>query len=200
MNRKDTVRGHYEPRLDTFKEGHLVQDWESEQCQLRRFQVLLDRVDLSGKRLLDAGCGIGDFLSYCVDRGLDVEYTGVDMLERMICEAQRRHPGGVFVCADLVESSPFEAASFDVVFCSGIFNLRVDDACGSARRILSALIPLAAEAVVFNMLSSSSPAKEPAYCYFDPDEVVQWPEIAELSADVVRGYLQNDFTVICRPV
>ena len=197
MERKATIRAHYEHRLDTYDEGHLVLDWENSKSQSLRFQVLLDGVDLNGKSLLDAGCGVGDLLAYCRAQGIDLRYTGIDMLGKMVEEAKRRQPDGRFRRVDLLEKVPFRPGEFDVVFCSGIFNLNVEDSCASARRILTKVIPLASDSVVFNMLSSKSPDKESAYCYFDPAEVVEWPEIRNMSTRVVTGYLPNDFSVIC---
>ena len=59
---------------------------------------------------------------------------------------------------------------------------------------------LSKEKVVFNLLDRNSPDKEDTYYYYDHNQVVsmlleQYPQVD--SIEVVRGYLNNDFTVFC---
>ena len=196
-NRKETLRAHYEPRLAKYCEGHEILDWESHDSQWCRFRVFIESLELSGKSLLDVGCGVGDLYGLLIDDlGIDVKYTGVDILESMIGEARKRHPGGDFRCVDLLKSD-LDGETFNVAYCSGIFNLRVDDSESFTRQVISRIASRSTDSVVFNMLDSESPDREERYSYFDPDEVVTWPEIARYDPKIIRGYLPNDFTVIC---
>jgi SAM-dependent methyltransferase len=71
--------------------------------------------DVSGLRVLDAGCGPGIYAEWLLDRGADV--VGVDVSERMVALAGERLGGrGEFVRADLDAPLDFlEDASFDLV-------------------------------------------------------------------------------------
>ncbi|HTU72693.1 MAG TPA: class I SAM-dependent methyltransferase [Trebonia sp.] len=70
--------------------------------------------DLSGKVVLDAGCGSGAQAEWLLDQGAEV--IGVDLSPRMIEEAGRRCPGrGRFLVADLAEPLPLEPRSLDGV-------------------------------------------------------------------------------------
>ena len=178
--------------------GYEIHDWENSKSQFRRFAVLADEVELSGKSLLDVGCGIGDLYQHLiVDRRIDVSYTGVDLLESMIRRARERFPDARFLAADIIGERVFEPGSFDVVFCSGIFNLRIGNHDDFARTMIPVLIHLARSHVVFNMLHIDSPDPDPRYCYFDPDDVVGWEEVCNSKPRVVQGYLSNDFSVVC---
>ncbi len=80
---------------------------------------LLDKLpgDLSGKRVLDLGCGTGYFSALLQKRG--AELVCVDISQEMINKARQRCEKDriTFVLAD-AENLPFEEHSFDYVFSS----------------------------------------------------------------------------------
>ena len=196
---EDRVRKHYEPLIDPSRESFEIADWGDAASQLKRFEVLADNADLAGRSLLDVGCGTGDLWAFLAGRGLGVNYLGVDLLDKMIDEARRRHPAAAFECLD-----PFDAASltdrrFNVVFASGVFNLDT----GNSREFLPAgiarLLALADEALVFNLLHARADTHYDHCVYYTPDQLA--PILDQLACDwrVVDDYLPNDFTVICTP-
>ncbi|SEO62180.1 Methyltransferase domain-containing protein [Halogranum amylolyticum] len=71
--------------------------------------------DIDGKRVLDAGCGIGDHVEWLLDEGAGV--VGVDASERAVEVAHDRFgERATFHCADLTDGLGFAADSgFDVV-------------------------------------------------------------------------------------
>ncbi len=72
--------------------------------------------ELGGKRVLDLGCGFGDFCAYAAERGA-ARVLGVDLSERMLNEARRRHPHLEFV-REAVEDHRIAPESFDLVVSS----------------------------------------------------------------------------------
>ncbi len=193
------LKDHYVPRIRPDREGYEILDWEDRESQYSRFDVLISSVDLQGKSLLDVGCGIGDLCVYLNGKGLEVDYRGVDILEDMIKEAMRRcDKGDCFLAADLLEEDPFGPGSFDVAFCSGIFNLET----GNNQELLDQFLPrlkgLTREAVVINLLSVKSPDITEGYHYFDPLKVREQCLQMYSSVEIKEGYLNNDFTLICR--
>jgi SAM-dependent methyltransferase len=72
---------------------------------------------LTGRRVLDAGCGSGSQCAWLLEQG--AEPVGVDFSPRMVDEAARRCQGRArFLVADLAEPLPLEPKSFDGVTCS----------------------------------------------------------------------------------
>lgn len=71
--------------------------------------------DVSGLRILDAGCGSGYYSAWLAERGAEV--VGVDASEAMIAEAKERYgEAATFLVADLREPlDAFEDESFDLV-------------------------------------------------------------------------------------
>jgi SAM-dependent methyltransferase len=140
--RAERIRAHYERRIEPRLKSHEILDWSSPEAQRRRFEVLcrvLDaefqtgRMPASGPLLLDVGCGLTDLKCYLDERGVRVRYVGVDLSQRMLREAQRRHPGRCVVQADVFAAAPFAPRTFDVAFCSGTLNLRLDNNAADAR-------------------------------------------------------------------
>lgn len=72
--------------------------------------------DPGGKRVLDLGCGFGDFCARAAEGGA-ARVLGVDISGRMLEEARRRHPRLEFVRA-AVEEYRIAPGSFDLVVSS----------------------------------------------------------------------------------
>lgn len=84
---------------------------------------------LKGKRILDLGCGFGEYLELC--RGMGLEAWGLD-LDSYALKNQR----GV-VRAD-AERIPFKSRSFDIVICTDMLEHVSDDkrVIGEVKRLL----------------------------------------------------------------
>ncbi len=78
------------------------------------FDVLLRDVDLTGKALLDAGCGTGWFSMWACQRGAEV--TALDIGPRLL--SQVRHKCGAKTVLGDVLDMQFEDHSFDMVISS----------------------------------------------------------------------------------
>src|SRR5438876_7277533 len=85
-----------------------------------RFRKLMEIGDLRNRRVLDLGCGIGDFYPFLIEKFGDVDYTGIDLVREMVDFASKKHPGGRFLCRDLFAHELDE--TFDYVLISTVFN------------------------------------------------------------------------------
>jgi 2-polyprenyl-3-methyl-5-hydroxy-6-metoxy-1,4-benzoquinol methylase len=52
-------------------------NWESQEGQELRFRILSEIGDLSHKKILDVGCGLGHFADWLQKCDIDFKYTGV---------------------------------------------------------------------------------------------------------------------------
>ena len=190
------IRRHYEPLIQPGRPGHEVADWADVAAQQMRFQVLIHNVDLTGRSLLDVGCGTGDLLMFLAEHNVSADYLGVDLLDKMIAEAQKRHPNAAFECLNPFQADTLTGRTFDVVFASGVFNL--DD--GHAREFLPVgvgrLHSLAGRTLVFNLLHARTANRYPDCIYWEPADALA--AVQPLNADwrVIDDYLPNDFTVV----
>lgn len=194
----EPLKSHYEPRMRRYSNSYRILDWESPTSQRKRFQILLENVPVSGKSLLDVGCGLGDLYAYLLEQGVETVYTGVDILEGMIERARKRHPAGNFLLGNIFDRGFMHSRKFDLLYCSGIFNLKIGDNALLLKRALDIFFALARETVVFNLLDAKSPDRDDRYYYFSQDEVRTLLLPFDWDTQIIGDYLPNDFTVICR--
>lgn len=200
LNIKKYIESYYVPNMGKGLPDYKVLGWESKEAQELRFEMLSANVDLHNKKILDVGCGLGNLLEYLNDKDIKVDYIGVDIIEEMIDTVKKKGLCGEFVCIDIFKKHCFEAHSFDVVYTSGIFNLDMGNNMEFFGMALDRFFDLTKDVVAFNLLDINSPNKEDPYFYFDHEQVAEiieanYPHVKNI--EVIRGYLNNDFTVIC---
>lgn len=73
---------------------------------------------LGGKRILDIGCGMGQFVSYCIGQGAE-KVIGTDISSKMINIAKQNelNAKAEFICS-AVEDLQYEELAFDLVISS----------------------------------------------------------------------------------
>lgn len=123
MTMLDDVARYYASKLEEHGTTARGVDWNGEVGQALRFDQLLRIVDVAGRfSLNDLGCGYGALLDHLDTRGLQVDYSGVDVAAEMVNAAAKRFEGRTdaeFVCA----ARPVRDADYSVA--SGIFNVRL---------------------------------------------------------------------------
>lgn len=200
MKKLEIIKSYYESNMAKGLPEYGILGWESEDAQRTRFEILLSRVDLEGKKLLDVGCGMGNLYEYIRSKGIDIKYTGVDILRKMIEKARAKRLDAEFINVDIFKKNIFEEKSFDIIYASGIFNLNLGNNREFLANALDLFFRLSRETVVFNLLNIASPNKEDRYFYFHPDEVAEiLAGFSELlvKTELIESYLDNDFTVVC---
>ncbi len=200
LDRKKYIESYYKPNMGKGLPDFKVLGWESKEAQEMRFEMLTANVNLQNKKILDVGCGLGNLLEYLNHKGINIEYTGVDIIEEMIETVKEKKLLGEFFCIDIFKQHYLEVNSFDVVYTSGIFNLNIGNNMEFFGRALDRFFELTKGVAAFNLLDRNSPDREDIYYYFDHEQVAdmieaKYPQVKNIK--VVRGYLNNDFTVIC---
>jgi len=198
------IQSHYSRRVTRDRKGFDILDWSSAEAQRIRFDILLQAASQrlgnpTGISLLDVGCGLADLAVYLDERNVPMRYVGVDITWAILEEARRRHPARTLLQADVFLHSPFPARSFDVAFCSGIFNLRLGNNQEFAANAVRRLGGLVSGLVVANFLHVRSRHQYPHCFYFDPDMICRAVDDVARDVEVIDDYLENDFTVVMRP-
>jgi SAM-dependent methyltransferase len=129
--------------------------WNSRASQRIRFQVMAEIFPLAGRTLLDAGCGMGDFLAFLEEIGQKpAKYTGIDALPAIIDEARRRtfQSPAEFIVGDLVAQPELLATGRPEAICiSGTLNTLKD---GQFYAALDHAFESAGQCLLFNFLST----------------------------------------------
>ena len=189
----------YEDKVRRFGYDHRGLGFGSRSSQEKRFEALLALGDFDGRRLLDVGCGFGDFLRFLRDRGIRPDYTGLDICEPMVSRCRERFEGSGarFVAADVLEHTPED--TYDFVVASGIFGL---DSPGVRERIaptLERMCGWATAGCAANFLSTRAAVQAEARVYVDPCEVLEMGLALTPAARLDHSYLPNDFTLYLFP-
>ena len=200
MKRVEKIKNYYKGELKRDPEKFEYMGWESKNAQFQRFSVLTDYVDLNGKRVLDVGCGLGHLLDHLDNEDIETGYTGLDLLPSIAEEARKRHSSQTFLSGDIFLNDLFEPRSFDIIYCSGLFNLNMGNNYGFLIKGVSCFLKLVREKIVFNLLHEKSPHRDNKFYYFNPEQVVEelekLPESFFYSIQLIEHYLNNDFTII----
>lgn len=137
--------------------------------QILHYHAMLDIGNINGSKILDFGCGKGDFYQFLKDKGIQVEYYGCDINEKLIALAKQKFPEADFRIFDIDKDVLDE--HFDYIFLCGVFNLNIQ---GLDEIIKGALIKLFRHcriALAFNALSSHNPKKDFELHYTSPEEI-----------------------------
>ncbi len=171
-------------------------DWGGKESQEKRFEVFLEIGNLEGKKILDVGCGAGDFYGYLKDQEITVAYHGCDLVESVIEHCRTKYPEGNFKCGEL---DIYQNEEFDYIFESGIFNTLVKNNLDFAKDTINKMYHLCKEGIAVNMLSKyrfNKLAKSSKTGFrFDPGEMFNFAR--EISQKVImkHDYMPNDFTI-----
>ena len=103
---------------------------------VRRRDFLLRSGITPGERVLDLGCGAGDFTELLASAGADV--IGADVAESALARARARHPELPFELVPLDAPLPFEDCTFALVWASEVIEHVADTArwLSEVRRVL----------------------------------------------------------------
>ena len=169
-------------------------NWGSAQSQEGRFAVLAGIAPLAGARLLDVGCGLGDFRLWLLREGTAVDYHGIDIAPFMVEAAKKRQLDTAF-SVGTVSDELAAGHRYDYVFASGIFYFRKDEPFEYMRQTVQAMFGLCERGVAFNSLSlwRDRPADD-EFCA-DPVEVISFCRSLTRRIVLRHDYHPADFTV-----
>lgn len=190
---KEYVVSFFNKNLELFGDRPEAVRWTHE-GQIMHYQAMLDIGDISGKRILDFGCGKGDFYGFLKDKNIDVHYTGLDINKNLIKFAKEKYPNIDFRVFDIEEEELRE--DFDFIFLCGVFNLKVSGLEEYIRSTLIRLFKHCKIGLAFNALSVHNPRKDFELFYLSPEDILSFA-IKNLSPFVSLRHdrIPYDFTL-----
>ncbi|OGW39442.1 MAG: hypothetical protein A2Y97_02615 [Nitrospirae bacterium RBG_13_39_12] len=186
---KKELLSFYNRHLKDFGDAPQAVRWTPEGQRYRYETFLKIAGDISGKKILDFGCGKGDLYGFIKERAISINYCGIDVNEKLIKLAKSKYPETEFIAVDL-EESEFERA-FDLIFVCGVFNLRVAGIEESMKNVLKKLFRLCKEALHVNLLSYYITQRNVELFYVKPEEILHFA-ITELSRSVTLMHEKED--------
>jgi SAM-dependent methyltransferase len=193
---KAALLKRYSDRLAQMGPTRDALGWNKPKHNLR-YRVLLEYW-LAGSmvrplRILDFGCGFGDLFGYARDRGVMLEYTGLDINEDLIRVARDRYPQSRFLCRDLFETDLDER--FDVVLASGVHNFRLSNNQEFVERCFEVFDGLADFGFAANFLSNRVNFQNDDNFYFAPEDILSLAMRYSPRVMLRHDYMPFEFTV-----
>jgi len=188
LGKKELIE-FYNRHLKDFGDRPQAVRWTPE-GQRRRYETLLAIAgDISGKTVLDFGCGKGDFCGFLKEKGIAANYCGIDINDALISMAKNKYPEAEFIALDIDETA-FNR-TFDIIFVCGVFNLRIAGIGDSMKTILKNLFPRCHRTLHANLLSYYVPQRNVELFYVKPEEILEFV-IREISGSVTLRHLEED--------
>ncbi|MEX5721407.1 class I SAM-dependent methyltransferase [Geodermatophilus maliterrae] len=173
------LRDHYAETFRRHGPSPLGVDWRGLPDLELRYRKMLEVIP-AGRRhrptVLDVGCGFGGLYAYALDQGLDLRYTGIDVVPEMITHARATLPSGEFRCEDVFELPP--GSRYDYVVCNGILTQKLTtstrDMDRHAQRLIRRLHELSTVGAVFNVMTSKVDYTKDNLYHRHPAELLAW--------------------------
>ncbi|MGQ9476960.1 MAG: class I SAM-dependent methyltransferase [Candidatus Bipolaricaulia bacterium] len=165
----------------------MVLEYPDRATQELFFQHAVEKFDLSGKKIIDVGCGLGYLKRYLDDRGIAYRsYLGVDLSREMVRGARERFGDDAtarFIQRDIL-AEPFAEDEFDVGFLISVLGYPIGpDPEDYMQRLLRELFRINRLGIAFTHLAPGRRA-EPSDFTYPPEAMAAWCR-AELSERVV---------------
>jgi SAM-dependent methyltransferase len=169
--------------------------WSSREGQATRFEVIARGLDLTGRTMLDVGCGRADLLVHLRERGtVPAHYTGLEMMPAAIRSARRRRlPDCRIVAGDFVREPETMAVGAEVVVFSGSLNTLSRP---QFYKVLRAAWDAAGRALAFNFLCSRFWCGEDWLTWHRQATVLAFCRSLGGEPRAIDGYLTGDCTIV----
>lgn len=186
------ISSYYDQLVNQYGHSPRACDYGNPLSQQTKFRTLSEVMDLTGKTILDVGCGMGDYADYLTGRFRDFTYSGIDISPKMVETARQAHPSLDIQMGNIIKDA---MGRFDVITANGIFYLLGPGAPTLMKEMVARMYALSIRAVAFNSLSSWAHDKEEGEFYADPLETTEF--CRQLTPWVVlrHDYHPRDFSV-----
>ena len=193
QNPFDRIPEYYGSLIEKWGHDPRACDYGQQKSQGVKFKVLSEVCNLSGKSILDVGCGFADFADFLLKDNPDIKYHGVDITPAMIKKAKELNPHLDLQVLNILDvtNSPL----YDIVTANGIFYLLGDQAYPLMKQMISKMYEICREAVSFNSLSIWASNKEATEFYADPCQIIEHCRTLTPSVVFRHDYHSRDFTI-----
>lgn len=152
-------------------------DYNGQESQFQRFEILAEIASLQDTSLLDVGCGLGHFYKFLCTRGIRLaSYRGVDISPAMIAVAEKAYPVEFAVEDILALDDP--QPTYDYVISCGMFHLKAENSDQEwgefCRSMITRMYALARRGVAFNMMTDYVDYRLDRLYYANPLEFFEY--------------------------
>jgi SAM-dependent methyltransferase len=185
-----SIVSHLESCLEAYGDTHRGVDWPVAQDVPTRHRIMLEVVrewpSDETIRLLDFGCGASGFYEYILERGIEVDYSGLDLSRKFVDVSKSKFPGNAYYYVDILDEG-VELPQFDYITMNGVFtvkrDLSFDQMLEYVKSVLVEVFELANVGIAFNVMSKQ--------VEWERDDLFHLP--FDVLADFLTRELSRDF-------
>ncbi|HTK03848.1 MAG TPA: class I SAM-dependent methyltransferase [Alphaproteobacteria bacterium] len=185
----------YQNNFKKFGVDHKSLLWKTRGAAHQRFRQFWKEINFDNKKVLDIGCGFGEFGKFLLKRYKNVDYTGIDINPEFIAAASKLVLGGRFEVADFNKLD----SKYQVVIASGVLNSNTEgDNLEHRKNAIQKMFDLTSHVLAFNMLGGH-PApknkKDSNVWYVDSLEILEFCMTLTSRVILRQNYHSKDFTI-----
>jgi len=199
-NDKRLIQERYKDRLLQYGPGIKALASGTEARRIIRFDILTEIGIREGSSILDVGCGLADYYAHLSKKGINVQYTGIDIVPELITSARAEYPNLDLHVRDLQES-PFPELSYDYVVCSQVFNLRLAEGRNDTlvRDMLRIMSRTARCGIAVDFLTSYVDFEQEHLYYHRPEELFSYAKQLTRRVTLRHDYPLFEFCLYLYP-
>ena len=184
------IADHYRELLKRHGDGHAAAQYSSVESQELRYAPLLNIGDINNKKILDFGCGTGHLATYIKKLGVEVNYTGVDIVDDFFPLAKEKHPEHRFTFYEEIEEE-----NFDFIFISGVFNNKIGNNRNFFISTIKNLFSKANSGIAFNLMSTYVDYQASDLWYTDPCEIFHEMKMITPYVNMINDYIVKENSI-----
>ena len=156
-----------------------------------RFKIMSEIGDLNNSKILDVGCGFGDFLTYLNAKKKNVTYTGVDINPIFIKIAKSIHSGSSFQKRD-IELTKF-SKKFDWSFAIGTTNMKGN--YEYVENLMTEMLRISKNGIAIDFMSTYVDFKRKESSHFAPEKIFKIAKKLSKRVVIRHDYLPFEFCI-----
>lgn len=182
----------YNDRLKKYGHSNDTLGWTKGKHELR-YYILLTQWNLENKSVLDFGCGFGDMYNYIKKLGLNLDYYGVDLNEKLILEGKRAYPGANLEVRDALENGL--SRKYDYILSSGVHNYKIKDNWSFIEKTFELYNEYSIKGFALNFLSNRVDYTLKDTYHSDPVKIIELAYKYSNKIVLRNDYMPFEFTV-----
>ena len=164
--------------------------WGSKKNQYIRFNLLTRNIQLNKKKILDFGCGFGDFYIFLKKNFKHFNYNGYDINNDFIVNNKKKFSNVNFF------SEINSIKKYDYIICSGVFSLRTKFTKIYLIIFINFLFKRARKGLMINFLSKATKIKLKKNYYYSTKEVLNFvKKFKKCKISIYDNYSLDEFTL-----
>ena len=143
--------------------------------------------------ILDVGCGRGDLVYFLKKKKIKINYTGLDEDKNLLYFAKKNHRNCKFIYKEI---STDKIKRYDLIYASGIFNVKMPNHKLWMSKILKKLYNQANRYLIFNNLSLNANFYDQDLFYCNKKIIINLLSDLKTNFFFEEKYFSHDFTTI----